>query len=76
MLAMCPEDIRPRLESVLIKAGLPTDISCDKDAVYKAVMKDKKMKDGRISAVVVNKVGSCEITEMSPDEIRERIERL
>ena len=76
MLSMCSEELKPRLESVLVKAGLPTEISCDNEAVYEAVMKDKKMKNGRISAVFVNKIGSFEIVEMSPEEIRERIERL
>ena len=76
MLAMCPDDLKVRLESVLIKAGLPTKVDCDKDAVYDAVLKDKKMKDGRISAAMVKEIGSCEIVEMSPEEIRERIERL
>ena len=76
MIPMCSEDVRKRLIPVLEASGLPTSVSCDRDAVYEAVLSDKKMKDGKIGAVWVDEIGSCRIIETEPDEIRKRIEEL
>ena len=76
MIPMCSEDARKRLVPVLEAAGLPTSVSCDKDAVYEAVLSDKKMKDGKIGAVWVDEIGSCRIIETEPAELRKRIEEL
>lgn len=76
MIPMCSEDARKRLVPVLEKSGLPTSVSCDKDAVYDAVLSDKKMKGGKIGAVWVDEIGSCRIIETEPSEIRKRIEEL
>jgi len=76
MIPMCSDDARKRLVPVLESAGLPTGISCDKDAVFEAVLSDKKMKDGKIGAVWVDEIGSCEIVETDPADIRKRIEEL
>lgn len=76
MIPMCSDDVRKRLIPVLESVGLPTSVSCDKDAVYDAVLSDKKMKDGKICAVWVDEIGSCKIIGTEPSEIRKRIEEL
>ena len=76
MIPMCSEAAKKRLLPVLESAGLPTGISCDKNAVFEAVLSDKKMKDGKIAAVMVDEIGSCEIVETEPAEIRRRIGEL
>ena len=76
MTLMCSDEVRERLLGVMDSFRLPLSIDCDKDAVYKAVLSDKKMKDGKIGAVRVEEPGTCEIVDYTPDELRKRIERL
>lgn len=76
MIPMCSEDARKRLIPVLEKAGLPTQVSCDPEAVYNAILSDKKMKKGKIGAVFVDEPGSCMIKDESPEELRSKIEMI
>ena len=76
MMLMCSDGARERLVAALEKAGLPIKTECDKDAVYKAALSDKKMKGGKIDAVWVDEPGSCRIVEVDPEELKKRIEKL
>lgn len=70
MIPMCSADVRKRLTSVLESAGLPVSAECDPDAVFEAVMHDKKFADGAVRAVYVEEAGKAEIVQMTPEELR------
>ncbi len=72
MLPMCSDAVRPRLKAVLERLGLPTVCGADPDRVVAAVIHDKKADHGKIMAVVCEEAGSCRITPMAPEELRER----
>ena len=72
MLPMCSDAVRPRLKAVLERLGLPTVCGADPDRVMAAVIHDKKADHGKIMAVVCEEAGSCRITPMTPEELRER----
>ena len=74
MTAMCSPEVRQELLPVLERAGLPLSADCDPEAVFEALMHDKKMKDGGISAVFVREPGRAEIETVDPEELKRRIE--
>ena len=76
MMLMCSDGARKRLTAALEKAGLPIKAECDKDAVYRAALSDKKMKGGKVGAVWVDEPGTCGIKEFAPEELKKRIEML
>ena len=73
MLPMCSESVRIRLTPVLEKLGLPVCCDADPDRVMAAVVHDKKAAGGTITAVTVENAGSCCMTPMTPEELRERL---
>jgi len=76
MTVMCSDEARVRLLTALEIAGLPTIVDCDKNEVYEAMLRDKKMKDGKIDAIWVDEPGACKIVEFMPEELKKRIEML
>jgi 3-dehydroquinate synthetase len=74
MLPMCAPAVRSRLAPVLEGLGLPTAVRADPAAVYAALMHDKKMADGAITAVYVDTPGRCELRKVSPEALRAGIE--
>lgn len=74
MLPMCTDKVRERLIPVLKKLGLPTSAEYDIDLCLDAVSHDKKAINDGISVVVVNEVGSFEITKMTVAEIKNKIQ--
>ncbi|MBR5044446.1 MAG: 3-dehydroquinate synthase [Clostridia bacterium] len=74
MIPMCAPAVRERLIPVLTRLGLPTAVEADPDKIYAALLHDKKAAGGRITAVLVNEIGSCEQISLSPEALREKIE--
>ena len=74
MIPMCAPAVRERLIPVLTRLGLPTAVEADPEKVYAALLHDKKAAGGRITAVLVNEIGSCEQLSLSPEALREKIE--
>ena len=72
MLPMCGGAVRPRLEKVLKKLGLPTECDCDADEVMRAVLHDKKAESGGVNAVLVDEIGSFRQQKMTKEELRRR----
>ena len=72
MLPMCAPEARERLLPVLERLGLPTSCGADPDRVMAAVIHDKKAADGKIAAVTVEEAGRFRMTEMTPEELKER----
>ena len=74
MIPMCAPAVRERLIPVLTRLGLPTAVEADPDKVFAALLHDKKAAGGKITAVLVNEIGSCEQLSLSPEALREKIE--
>ena len=72
MLPMCAPEVRERLLPVLRRLELPTACGADPEKVMAAVIHDKKAAEGRITAVTVEKAGSCRMAEMTPEELKQR----
>lgn len=68
MLPMCSPEVRERLESVLVKAGLP--IKCNKDAekIIEAVSHDKKMDGATLNTVFVPEIGRFEFRQTTLED--------
>ena len=73
MLMMCSPQVRERLIKVLKKAGLPTQVNYNKEAVCKAMLHDKKFSGGEITVIKVDTVGEFFMEKMSGDELSELI---
>ncbi len=74
MIPMCAPAVRERLIPVLTRLGLPTAVKADPEKVFAALLHDKKAAGGKITAVLVNEIGSCEQLSLSPEALREKIE--
>lgn len=75
---MCTNDeLKQRLCRALENIGLPTNAKeriKDKNAVLEALSHDKKgTSGGKISAVLLNNIGSFEFVKMTPEELIERL---
>ena len=74
MIPMCAQEVRERLLPVLEGLGLPTEVRADPDEVFRALMYDKKIRDGLITAVFVERPGSCVLRAVRPEELRAGID--
>lgn len=74
MLPMCALPARERLARVLESLGLPTSVRADPEAVYAAVLHDKKMANGAITAVYVETPGGCLLRPVAPEALRAAID--
>ncbi len=74
MIPMCSDSVRERLLPVLKMLNLPVYVSFDKEALARALSHDKKGSSGKVSAVICSEIGSCEIKEMTNEELSERAE--
>ena len=69
MLAMSGPDVRPRLEKVLEKLGLPTRCGADVSGVIRAAVHDKKASGNTITVIRVEKAGTFTERRMTPEEL-------
>jgi 3-dehydroquinate synthase len=74
MLPMVPPALRARLERINARMGLPTAVQADPEAVYMALLHDKKMEDGRVMAVFVETPGQYTVRAVPPETFRTGIE--
>lgn len=71
---MCAPALRARLERIVARMGLPVQVRADPEAVYAALLHDKKMTGGRIQAVFVETPGQYAIRAVPPETLRAGIE--
>lgn len=71
MLPMCSENVRIRLEKVLKKLNLPTEINYDLDKILEAICHDKKASGDEITVVYVPEIGEYQMKTMPISEIKE-----
>jgi 3-dehydroquinate synthase len=69
-LGVAPEGTAERLEQLLRRAGLPTELPpLDRRAYLSALRVDKKKRDARIRFVVLKGIGEADSLPMLPEEI-------
>ena len=73
MLPMCSPELRPRVEALLRRLGLPTRVEADPEAVLAAALHDKKRDGDRIHIVTAQDVGCCRIEPATIDQLRARL---
>ena len=76
MIPMCSEEVRSRLLPILHKLDLPTAVKADPDAVYAAMLHDKKTAGGKITVVRVDTPGNCYMETVRPENLREQLEQV
>ena len=70
MLPMCGEAVRARLRPVLEQLNLPVTCRADPEAVYAALLHDKKSAGGTITVVRVEQAGSFRMEKTAPADLR------
>lgn len=70
MLPMCSSQVRSRLAALLEKWGLPTRCNLPKDAVWQAMIHDKKASASGFAAVFVDQPGAGCVKQISHGEMR------
>lgn len=77
MMYFCSERARAALKPVLEKYGLPTADPFEPDTLLSYILHDKKMGDGgEITCVRVDTIGSFAFERLSPNAIREHIQKI
>ena len=74
MLPMSSAAVRARLVPVLRKAGLPTAATFDREAVWRAMLHDKKASADGIDIITVDTIGSGQIERVTLRQLRERLD--
>lgn len=73
MLPMCSEELRPRLKAILENLGLPTSCNVNPEAVWKAMLHDKKLSGKTITIVYAPHAGSFELRSMPVADLKEMV---
>ena len=73
MLPMCSVEVRARLLPVLKKLGLPTDLTVDANAVYEALLHDKKGDGESVYIVRVEQIGSYIIEKVPFEALKNEV---
>lgn len=77
LLPMCGDAVRARVLPILRRLGLPTAVAADPDAVYAALLHDKKAAaDGRITVVTVPEIGRWQLEDVDAASLRPLIRRV
>ncbi len=76
MLAMCSDDVKQRLLSVLKKLNLPTVLEENADQIIKACKHDKKAFGESITIVTVNEIGEFEMKNIKFTEFENLVRKV
>lgn len=74
MLPMCAPPVRERLRKLLARAGLPTVITQDAQALLPYLQRDKKMDNTSLITVYVDEIGHSDFVRRRPTEILRLVE--
>nr|WP_297176001.1 3-dehydroquinate synthase [uncultured Agathobaculum sp.] len=69
-------DLSPALISLLQQLGLPTALTYDREAIYGALLSDKKKFGGTVNFILVREPGRAEITPIEAETLHEYILKL
>jgi len=73
---LCPQEDAVRLKRHLISLGMPVDLSSlpnkgwTSDLLMKHMMKDKKLKDGQVTFVLVRAIGDAYLSPVEDSDLR------
>lgn len=70
------DDLTAPLISLLRRIGLPTELCYDREAIYHALLSDKKKFGGTVNFILVRKPGRAEITPIEAEKLHEYILKL
>jgi 3-dehydroquinate synthase len=73
MLPMCSEELRPRVRAILQRLQLPTSCKVDPEAVWDAMLHDKKLSGQTITVVYAPKAGSFRLHAMPIADLKETV---
>ncbi len=76
MLPFCAPEVRPRMQAVLQKYGLPTAVKCTAEELRPYLLHDKKMETDSVTVVLVDRIGTCRTEKMRVEDILLRLECL
>lgn len=71
-----PTDLVPGLVGLLQKLGLPTELPYDREAIFSALLSDKKKFGGTVNFILVREPGKAEITPIAADMLHPLILKL
>lgn len=66
---ICSGDTSRRLDELLELYGLPAETGFPADALYKAMLSDKKISGGKINLIVPGRIGSCRMVKVPEGEL-------
>lgn len=75
MPPMCSDGLAERVVNVLKKYDLPYSVSESSEQLLPYIVHDKKMKEGKVTAVTVQSPGEFAFEALTPEEITQRLER-
>ena len=73
MLPMCDDALRPRVQAIMEKLGLPTACEADPEAVWAAMTHDKKLSGDTLTVVFAPKAGSFVLRAMPLADLKETV---
>lgn len=73
MLPMCADALRPRVQAILERLGLPTAWVGDPEAVWAAMAHDKKLSGSTITVVYVPEAGTFRLQSMPLADLKETV---
>ena len=73
MLPMCSDQLRPRVQRILEKLGLPTSCTVDPERVWAAMSHDKKRSGDTITVVYSPKAGTFQMQAMPLQDLKETV---
>lgn len=76
MIPMCGDTAKERITRVLVKYNLPVSSDISPERLLPGILHDKKKENHVIRAVVVEEIGSFRFLDLSPEEIRQRVEEI
>lgn len=75
MMAVSQGELKERLGRIIKKFDLPTAYAGDREIALSLISTDKKRQENDIDAILVSKIGSCEIRRMSLEEFTELVKK-
>lgn len=70
------EDLTAPLTAILQKCGLPTELRHDREAVYQALLSDKKKFGGTVNFILVREFGKADIVPVEAERLRELLQKI
>lgn len=71
-----PEDLTPPLTAILQKCGLPTELEHDREAIFEALLSDKKKFGATVNFILVRKFGKADIVPVEAGRLHELIRKI